>query len=92
MKSRGDQEENDSDDEVQENDGEVYISSDSDNDNYNDGNKSVGDSKSCEKCKVRIKSSMKKFTSKNFNDKTNKIETIYFCCINCFKDFEKWIK
>ena len=88
----GDQEENDSDDEVQENDGEVYISSDSDNDNYNDGNKSVGDSKSCEKCKVRIKSSMKKFTSKNFNDKTNKIETIYFCCINCFKDFEKWIK
>ena len=84
------------DNEVQKNisddteDGEVYISSDNEIDS--DGNKSVGDSKRCEKCKVRIKSSMKKFTSKNFNDKTNKIETIYFCCINCFKDFEKWIK
>ena len=77
--------EQDDDDDVEQdgNTSEIYISSDND-----DGD---GDSKRCEKCKTRIKSLIK-FTSKNFNEKTNKIETIYFCSIECFKNFENWIK
>ena len=64
-------------------------SSDSDNDNYNDGNKSVGDSKSCEKCKVRIKSSMKKFTSKNYIEILCNYHKIKFINLRFFNPYGK---
>ena len=46
--------------------------------------------KQCEKCKKKLSS--KFFKSKNFNKNKKKIETIYFCDIDCFKDFETWRK
>jgi hypothetical protein len=46
--------------------------------------------KYCEKCKKKLSS--KFFKSKNFNKNIKKIETIYFCDIDCFKDFETWRK
>jgi len=46
--------------------------------------------KYCEKCQKKLSS--KFFKSKNFNKNIKKIETIYFCGIDCFKDFETWRK
>ena len=47
--------------------------------------------KSCEKCGSDIIGD-KYFKTKNLNKETRKIETIYFCCMNCFRNFENWRK
>ena len=46
--------------------------------------------KYCEKCKKKL--STKFFKSKNFKKNIKKIETIYFCDLDCFKNFETWRK
>ena len=57
-----------------------------------DGDGSKRQVKYCEKCKRKLPSNKIYFKSKNFNKSKNKIETIYFCNMTCFKDFETWIK
>ena len=47
--------------------------------------------KSCEKCGSDIIGD-KYFKTKNLNKETRKIETIYFCCMNCFRNYENWRK
>ena len=48
--------------------------------------------KYCEKCKKKIPYNKIYFKSKNFNKNKKRIETVYFCDMECFKDFETWIK
>jgi len=42
----------------------------------------------CEKCHENIGKSF--FKSKNFDKNCRKIKTVYFCSMECFKNFEKW--
>lgn len=58
---------------------------------FSDNEDTLLTTKSCANCDSAIYGNTF-FKTKNFNKNTHKLETIYFCHLNCFRDYEKWIK
>ena len=64
---------------------EAYVEEEDDDDEDSDGG---GEKKTCEKCHEVARKFP--FKSKNFDKNCKRIKTVYFCSIDCFKDFENW--